>query len=867
MSGSSGRSSFVIAATALASIVLTAAPAAIADEPPAAVSAPIVSPSDAGRVFVSGVGGTFQKVREAVAKAKQETGRDYRVFVLGTAGSDPDAAERALDAILDRWRASDSPGFDPSNDITILLDVGGRSLAYRAPWGVEVAAGLDKDTIKEQLLDRVFVPKAKDGLYDEGLADLVTATEVWVKERKDREVARAEAAKVFRTRTLPVGAAALAGFGSLALFFLQRARHDRAMHAARNKLDEFKGEVVALSDLLDSQQERHRILPHADPDFKTPMEGLTRVAYDGVQQSVRSYRERWLALMDIWEKAQGQIDSEWFLGTASAEKALSMLDGADARPPLDEVAAACRVPLDTLESAHESAREAASRLEAAIASAKDRAAAIAKRGRSAAVFQQPLAAADRALGVARAELEADPVSARGRLDESEASLAEMVGRIERLEGIDDRSNRAQEEIARIAGKIAARRAEGWLLSEPGADPDEPLSQARSQLETAAVLLDAGELDSAERHVVRGEQLAAEADALLESVVAAKARVEDILPGCETRIESLRSRHGQAERALEHLAAGFAEASWSDVAGNLGKASEGLSRARELVAAARAAIAVDLQHYFRGVALAEEAVRQADWVDGCYTAVTDRRAELDELRASLPGRMEAAARKAAELLAGLERQRTDRLRANERARESKELVRVAAEGFSRTRPNLREVAAMVDAADQSVDRARELAAEDERLARQAIHEIEETENQIRRIASWYEEGVSVDVHAANGLCEQAKGLLGRQRYEEAIKLAAESAVQARHAYTAAAAEAARRRQQRLAEIQRRQLEDSFSRMSRGAGPWVIQLPGGRFAGPDPWRSLRAPGFGGSGGGSSGARTTSSSWSNDTVQVRW
>jgi len=861
MRGTLRRSSLV-----LASIVLTAAPIAVADEPPAAVAAPIVSPSDAGRVFVSGVGGTFQKVRAAVAKAKQETGRDYRVFVLGTAGNDPDAAEKALDTILDRWRVSEAAGFDPSNDITILLDIGGRSLAYRAPWGVEVVAGLDKRTIKEQLIERVFVPRAKDGLYDEGLADLVNATEVWVKERKDRDIARAEAARVFRTRTLPIGAAAAAGFGAVALFFIQRARHDRVMQAARRKLDEFKGEVVALSDLLDSQQERHRMLPHADPDFKTPMEGLTRVAYDGVQQSVRTYRERWLSLMDIWEKAQSQIDAEWFLGTASAEKALAMLDAADARPPLDEVAAACRNPLDTLESAHEKAREAASRLEAAISSAKERAAAIAKRGRSAAVFQQPLASADRAIGIARAELEADPVAARGRLDESEAALAEMVGRIERLEGIDDRSTRAAEEVARIARKVAARRAEGWLLSEPGADPDEPLTQARSQLETAAGLLDAGELDSAERHVVRGEQFAAEADALLESVIAAKARVEDLLPGCETRLESLRSRHGQAERAVEQLAAGFAEASWSDVAGNIGKATEGLERASELVVAARGAIAADLQHYFRGVALVEEAVRQADWVDGCYTAVTDRRAELDELRASLPVRTEAVARKAAELLADLDRQRTDRIRANERAREARELVRVAAESFSHARPNLREVTAMVDAADQSVDRARELATEDERLARQAIHEIEETENQIRRIASWYEEGVSVDVHAAAGLCEQAKGLLGRQRYEEAIKLAAEAAVQARHAYAAATAEAARRRQHRLAEIQRRQLEESFARMSRGAGPWVIQLPVGRFAGPDPWRSLRVPGFG-TGGGGSGSRTSSSSWSDDTVQVRW
>jgi hypothetical protein len=59
-----------------------------------------------------------------------------------------------------------------------------------------------------------------------------------------------------------------------------------------------------------------------------------------------------------------------------------------------------------------------------------------------------------------------------------------------------------------------------------------------------------------------------------------------------------------------------------------------------------------------------------------------------------------------------------------------------------------------------------------------------------------------------------------------------------------------------------MEESFSRMSRGAGPWVIQLPGGVFTGPDPWRTL-----GGGGRSSMPSRSAGSSWSKDISQVKW
>lgn len=247
------------------------------EQPPIEASA-----TDPQRVFVAGVTDTFDKVRAAIEKAKRESGRDYRVIVVGDAGGGRDASSRMLESLIERWRQESGdarPGrvgaFDPSRDVTIVLDVEDRQIAMRAPWGLEVSSGLDPQTIKTELIDKVFVPCAKDERYDDGLADLVTATERWVKDREAGRRARAEATRVFRTRTLPLGLASLLGLGLLGTLLAKWTRHERRLAEARRKLAAFKGEVVALSDLLDGQQERHRMLPHSDPDFRTPMQGLT----------------------------------------------------------------------------------------------------------------------------------------------------------------------------------------------------------------------------------------------------------------------------------------------------------------------------------------------------------------------------------------------------------------------------------------------------------------------------------------------------------------------------------------------------------------------------------------------------------------
>ena len=829
------------------------------------------SPADTERVFVSGVQDSFEQVRAAIDKAKLESGRDYRVIVVGDAGGDRDASTKLLESLVERWQQESAEGrdrngrpaaFDPARDVTIVLDIKDRQIAMKAPWGLEVSSGLNPQTIREELINQVFVPRAKDGQYDEGLADLVGATERWVKNKAEQKRAKAESARVFRTRTLPLGLAALAGLGAVTTFFVQRARHERRLAEARQKLATFKSEVVALSDLLDSQQERHRMLPHSDPDFKTPMEGLTRSAYDNVQSALRRYRERWLGLMDVWEKAEERIGKETFLGTAEAEEAIKLLDSAEARPPLADVAGECSAPLDALEQAHEKARELAATLQTNVVTTTQRIDALAKRGRSNAGFQGPMAEVARGVELAKRGLEPDPVAARGRLEEIATRLEGAVAGLDGLEAVDDRRAKAVVQVDEVSQKVRAKRAEGWLLAEPGANPDELIVSSQNDCAVAAQLLDAGEVAGAQAHVERAEKANAEALALLESIEAAKTKVDDLLPACVARLEALAARRSQAVRAVEQISGTYSDTSWADVADNVAKADEGLGRVRTLLAETQVASEHSRQHSFRALALVEEAVRQEDWIEGLYAAITDRRAELDELRASLPKRHDTVRGRVSNLVQGLERQRTDRVRANERAREAGRLLESAEQGFQVQRPDLRRVGQVLEAADTAAARGEELAAEDDRLARQAFEDLEETDGLVRRVAAWYGEGVSPDVRPAATALETAKSLLSRQRYEDSLKASAEANRLARESYAEATSEAERRRRSRQAQIQQRQLEDSFARMSRGFGPWVIQLPGGTFSGPDPWRTMHGP------TSSHGpSRSADSGWSSNTAQGGW
>jgi uncharacterized membrane protein YgcG len=815
-------------------------------------------------IVAPGIPDDFAPVREAIAAVNRDGGRHYRVVVVNSQG-DKGGAAALLPRLVDRWWESrgQGGGYDPSTDVTILLDIGDRSIAMDAPPALLASAGLDIDRLEKRVIRKAFVPRAQDKKYAEGLADLVTTTEQTITGGIAAQARRAEQQKVFWTTTLPLLAMSFAGLGTAVWLGSKRVRHAERKAAARDRLAAFKQEVVELSDLLDSQRERHRMLPHADPDFQTPMVGMTRNAYDGVQESIGRYRERWLGLMDVWEKAEARLGEEWFLGTAASDDVLAMLDSAEARPPLEEVASACRGPLDALEQAHERARELAGSLDADLGAARARLDALAGRGRSAAAFERSLAGAARSRELGGPDVEPDPIAARGRFEDARGAIADLITQVEAVEAGDDRRRHAVERVAEIRRQVAARRSEGWLLSEPGADPEELLAAAEKEAALAADLLDAADVDTAAAHLRRSEEAAAEAAKLLESVVAARERAESLIATLAARLESLAAAGRAAGADLDLLADRFAETAWGDLADHPAAAAEAAKRARMLLDEGRADADVSRQYYFRAVAALEEAQRQADWAADCLGAVAARRRELEELVTAAPGLRRQVAGRIDALATLLTSRRTDRARANERCREAQRLVETGDRLAAASRPDPRQVEQALRAADSTAARGEEFAADDERLARQAAADLAEAEGLFRRAASWYAEGIKADVQGVERSLHDARSLLAQQRYEDSIRVSGEAAEHTRLAYAQATAEAERRRARRLAEQQRRQLEESFARMSRGAGPWMITLPSGGFTGPNPWRSSGSipGGFGG------GGRSAGGSWSRDVAEVRW
>ena len=92
---------------------------------------------DGDEVFVSGVPDRFDEVRAAAKRARETSGRRYRVIVVGSSASTGDA-RTLLDRILTRWSAEAETGataFDPAADVTILLDTDHRLLAMRVHRG------------------------------------------------------------------------------------------------------------------------------------------------------------------------------------------------------------------------------------------------------------------------------------------------------------------------------------------------------------------------------------------------------------------------------------------------------------------------------------------------------------------------------------------------------------------------------------------------------------------------------------------------------------------------------------------------------------------------------------------------------------
>ncbi len=160
-----------------------------------------------------------------------------------------------------------------------------------------------------------------------------------------------------QTHTLPlVLMAVLAVLGVIALGRLYY-RKQQLQGALEEQFKAFREKAVALMDQLDALRHRHKTLPSSDPDFTAPMSGATLALYNGIEADLNGLWERWLKVMELWDRAQQLIRSSSGLAVRQTEEARRLLDqgGID---ELLRLSSSCKDRLDRLNLGHEQAREA-----------------------------------------------------------------------------------------------------------------------------------------------------------------------------------------------------------------------------------------------------------------------------------------------------------------------------------------------------------------------------------------------------------------------------------------------------------------------------------------------------------------------------
>ena len=166
------------------------------------------------------------------------------------------------------------------------------------------------------------------------------------------------------------------------------------------------------------------------------------------------------------------------------------------------------------------------------------------------------------------------------------------------------------------------------------------------------------------------------------------------------------------------------------------------------------------------------------------------------------------------------------------------------------------------ADRDFDLAEQWAREDINLAQQAHAAIAEAQRSIQVAGSYYQSGISVNVHSAEDKLRQARHQLNSQNYEQAIEMAGYAEQEARKAHDRA-----------LQEVRQRQEAIRYKRLQQAAtaiGAGMILKGGGRRGFPQMGRKSRSTHAGNvrTRPWASGSRSSGSSWSGGgSSQSNW
>jgi exonuclease SbcC len=496
--------------------------------------------------------------------------------------------------------------------------------------GASVAAARSR---YDQLRPRIEA--ATRGEVDDELAAIEALTALKPQlEGELRQVREAESKHRLLSRTLPLGAAA-AVLSLIALlggtfWFLTRQSRGRADRRVR----EFRRRATELMEQLDRLKERHRLLPVSDPDFTAPLEGVTLERYAGAQQAIQGLWSRWLEAMDRLETAQKILRKAPTFGVQKVQEAEKVVEDLK---PLEEIAAEATTvaaELDLLGDAHEQARARKQRVDDALKAADQKIDALGAAGIKEAAYEAEGAAVAAALEAARGRLTPDPLTAAEQFGAAADRAESLLARVDAARERAERARRLQLDAETLRATVAAARAEGLRLDEPGADPDAALQRAERSRAQAMEALDAADPDAAATRLDESSKALAEGAALLERVRQAKRFVAAEAPARRRDLDGLREALEAARGVADELGRGHAAAAWREVAGAVPAAEAALEPLAGRIDEAESLGSDRVQRYLEARTRLEEIGREQQAARARLESVGRRRAELEAVRADV-----------------------------------------------------------------------------------------------------------------------------------------------------------------------------------------------------------------------------------------
>ncbi len=862
------------------------------------------------RLTFSGVdSAAWQSLPSIIAELEQSGRETYYVVVVESSGSSPTATKDYTDRLHEHWlqlAARNGIAFDTQRSVLVVLAIQNRQISVKAGQTLLQDYGLNGVAIDQQLVQPYFIPLAKAGNYPEAVQALLKQinTQIIAVDQMQappkvisQSLPVASSQPPQMTITPPATATPLAApsviastevpqtiqesspsflrhvatsptyiagtgiaIGLLTLLIL-RIMHLRVRKPFDVKRASFRQHVVELSDDIDLLRERHRKLPFTDKDYIEPMIGETLTMYDGIQTSLETLRQRWLELMDVWDKVDALKKKEHFFGRSAlleASKLLETVPVSDVENSLNEQ---CVKTLDRLEDAHAQVQRLAKSLDEDLVRIHKQLSELQNVQLATEPYQPALEKVAQMRTLAAKITVPDPIGCLTIQTNAQEVLRSVGSLTERIlqhrRGIDELHGK----LNTVTVRLASLRSAGMKFREEGSDPSPLFPTIQHHCEECLKLLDLADANTAAEHLKQGFELAAQSQSAIQLQVDSQAFCRREFPIRTNEQHQLESQLKTLNSVFTALESEFAPASWMAVANLQSTSSDTVSHANTILSDATLAGSDEVQFYQRAAAALRQ-LKQLQSDTSIRIASGDQRLQqLRKIRSDATAELNQLQQYRARVASLLQSSTADRATANRRFRDAETSLQQLVQSTALSRADWLQIAEVLRGVRDDISISEQMAKEDIRLAAKAAEEIMQAQRELRQAESFYRSGFRADVSAVKPQLQTAQQALDNQNYEQAIEIA--GAVVAGSRQEIRDAEYAANERERRRERERRDRERS---LGAGLGMMATGLSdssaahhnfgnSSTFSMPD----TSSP--------STDSSTSFSSWSSETSQSSW